>query len=139
MPAIEFVNLGQVLAGIKKRTEKLESIPKVAAQMGVLAVNEIKPLCAVKTGNWQGTIHAEVHQLSSFQYELWVGSKGAFNAAGYNYGARQERLNHPIEIGWGRAQGPMADLWNEKMHGILSRSISGSLSESFEFESMAGF
>ena len=139
MAKIEFVNIGQVMAGIKKRQEKLKNIPKVARQMGVLATNEIHPLTAKKTGNWDSTIHAEVSQISSFKWELWVGSKGAFSANGYNYGARQERLNHPIEIGWGRARGPMADLWNQRMHGIASRSVADSLSASFEFESMSGF
>lgn len=139
MSRIEFVNLGEVLAGIKARTEKLNQIPRVARQMGVLALNEIHPLTAKKSNTWDNSIHAEVHELGAFKWELWVGSKGAFAANGYNYGARQERLAHPIEIGWGRAQGPMSDLWNAKMHGALSRSVAGSISESFEFENMAGF
>lgn len=138
MAKIEFVNMGQVMAGIKKRQEKLKNIPKVARQMGVLATNEIRPLCAVKTGNWRDSVHAEVKQLSSFKWELWVGSKGAFSANGYNYGAKQERLNHPIEAGWGRARVPMSDLWNKIMHGVASSSITESIPENFEFASMAG-
>lgn len=138
MAKIEFVNMAQVMAGIKKRQDKLKNIPKVARQMGILATNEIHPLCAVKTGNWRDSIHSEVSQLSSFKWELWVGSKGAFSANGYNYGAKQERLNHPIEIGWGRARGPMADLWNKIMHGVASSSITESIPDNFEFASMAG-
>lgn len=138
MAKIEFVNMGQVMAGIKKRQEKLKNIPKVARQMGLLATNEIHPLTQKKTGNWDNSIHAEVKQLKSFQWELWVGSKGAFSDKGYNYGAKQERLNHPIEIGWGRARGPMSDLWNKVMHGVASSSITESIPDNFEFASMAG-
>ena len=138
MAKIEFVNMGQVMAGIKKRQEKLKNIPKVARQMGLLATNEIHPLTQKKTGNWDNSIHAEVKQLKSFQWELWVGSKGAFSDKGYNYGAKQERLNHPIEIGWGRARGPMVDLWNKIMHGVASSSITESIPDNFEFASMAG-
>ena len=138
MAKIEFVNLREVQAGLKKRQEKLKNIPKVARQMGTLATNEIHPLTAKKTGNWDSTIHAEVKQLKSFTWELWVGSKGAFSANGYNYGARQERLNHPIEMGWGRARGPMVDLWNKVMHGVASSRITESVPDNFEFASMAG-
>jgi hypothetical protein len=106
--------------------------------MGLLATNEIHPLTQKKTGNWDNSIHAEVKQLKSFQWELWVGSKGAFSDKGYNYGAKQERLNHPIEIGWGRARGPMVDLWNKIMHGVASSSITESMPDNFEFASMAG-
>lgn len=137
MAKIEFVNLREVQAGLKKRQDKLKNIPKVARQMGVLATNEIHPLTRKKTGNWDSTIHAEVSQISSFKWVLWVGSKGAFAANGYNYGARQEHLNHPIEIGFHRAEQGMKDLWNAAMHGAASRSIA--VSDNFEFMSMAGF
>jgi len=139
MAAITLTNLGEVLAGIKQRQEKLNNIPKVARQMGVLAVNEIKPLCAVKSGNWRDSIHAEVHPQGSFKVELWVGSKGAFSKNGYNYGTLQERTRHPIEIGWHRSLQGMKDLWQATMRGQASSSIAGSLAEHFEFASMAGF
>lgn len=166
MTGIQFVNIGEVLAGLKKQQETLENIPKAAKQMGVLAVNEIKPLCNVKTGNWRDTIHAEVHDLGKYKVELWVGSKGAFSGvssviaeakeakifhgtlrknvrkaqssgagSGYNYGVRQERLFHPIEIGWFRAQPAMMDLWNQIIHGQASRLVASP----DEFSNMAGF
>ena len=138
MAKIEFVNLREVQDGLKKRQDKLKNIPKVARQMGVLATNEIHPLTAKKTGNWDSTIHAEVSQISSFKWELWVGSKGAFSANGYNYGALQERTRHPIEIGWYKAKPAMTDLWQKMMHGAISRNVSMGSSDSRGFgESMA--
>lgn len=171
---IEFTNIREVLAGIKARQEKLQSVPKVARQMGVLALNEIHPLTNKKTHNWDNSIHAEVHQLSSFKWELWVGSKGAFtgvanviseakatktftgdlkknvraaqksgSGSGYNYGARQEKLYHPIDIGFHRAWPRMVDLWNQAIHGVASRTVSsgGDFGESMgdEFSMMGGF
>ena len=136
MASITLTNLGEILAGIKQRQERLNNIPKVAKQMGVLAVNEIKPLCAVKSGNWRDSIHAEVHPQGSFKVELWVGSKGAFAASGYNYGALQERTRHPIEIGFHRSIPTMTDLWQQAMHGQASRTVGGLVDE---FASMAGF
>jgi hypothetical protein len=125
MSSIQFVNLGEVLAGIEARKKKLENIPKLAAQMGVLATNEIHPLTHKKSTNWDSSIHAEVSDLGGYKYELWVGSRGAFSGKGYNYGARQERLYHPIEVGCHRAQPVMVDLWNEKMKGIVSVNAAG--------------
>jgi hypothetical protein len=78
MSSISFTNLGEVLASIEAKKKKLEDIPKLAAQMGVLALNEIHPLTNKKTGNWDSTIHAEVSEVGPHKYELWVGSKGAF-------------------------------------------------------------
>ena len=119
MSGIEFVNLGEVLAGIEARKKKLEDLPKLAAQMGVLALNEIHPLTNKKTGNWDASIHAEVSEVGAFRYELWVGSKGAFSGNGYNYGERQERLYHPIQIGCMRAEPGMKDLWFSSMSGMI--------------------
>ena len=125
MSGIEFVNIGEVLAGIEARKKRLNDLPKLAAQMGVMALNEIHPLTHKKTGNWDSTIHAEVSEVGSYKYELWVGSKGAFSGNGYNYGARQEKLFHPIEIGYHKAQPAMVDLWNEKMKGIATANAAG--------------
>lgn len=145
MPAakIEFTNIKEVLAGIEARKKKLLDVPKAARQMGVLACDEIHPRTNKKTGNWDGTIHAEVTQLSSFKWLLWVGSKGAFNGKGYNYGKRQEDLYHPISIGYHKAWPRMVDLWNQVIHGVASRTVTsgGSFGESMtdEFSNMAGF
>ena len=125
MSSIEFVNLGEVLAGIETRKKKLEDLPKLAKQMGVLALNAIHPLTHKKTGNWDSSIHAEVSEVGAFKVELWVGSKGAFSGSGYNYGKRQEDLYHPIEIGYHKAQPAMVDLWNEKMKGIATVNAAG--------------
>jgi hypothetical protein len=136
MSSIQFTNMGEVIAGMNARVAKLNSIPKVAAQMGVLALNEIKPLCAVKTGTWQGSWQAKVKDMGRYRFELVVFSSGAFNGKGFNYGLLQERLNHPGEMGWNRAQQAMKDQWNSAMHGIASRTISNAVDE---FASMAGF
>lgn len=125
MSSISFTNLGEVLAGIEARTKKLADLPKLARQMGVLALNEIHPLTHKKSNNWDNSIHAEVEEVGSYKYELWVGSKGAFNDAGYNYGKRQEDLYHPIETGWHKAQPAMTDLWNEFFHGITTANAAG--------------
>lgn len=77
--SIQFTNLGEVLAGIEARKKKLDDLPKLAAQMGVLALNEIHQLTHKKTGNWDASIHSEVTDLGGFKVELWVGSKGAFS------------------------------------------------------------
>jgi hypothetical protein len=149
MASIEWTNMGEVMAKMKAREEKLKAVPKAARQMGVLALNEIHPLTNKKTGNWDGTIHAEVTEISSFKWGLWVGSKGAFSGAGYNYGARQERLYHPIEIGWHKAWPRMVDLWRQAIHGESSNLVtmgdSGGASSDFgesmgsEFGMMGGF
>ena len=156
MTGIQFTNLGEVLAGMEKRQQRLKDIPKLAKQMGILATNEIHPLTHKKTNNWDSTIHAEVKEIGSFKWELWVGSRGAFTGvssaitaaktegamtktfkknvkaaqksgagSGYNYGARQERLYHPIEIGWHKANPAMADLWNAKMKGMTTANAAG--------------
>ena len=125
MTGIQFTNLSEVLAGMEKRQKRLDDIPKLARQMGVLATNEIHPLTHKKTGNWDSTIHAEVKEVGSFKWELWVGSRGAFAGSGYNYGARQERLYHPIEIGWHKANPAMVDLWNNKMKGMITANAAG--------------
>jgi len=111
--SFEFLNMGQVLRGIKEKQEKLKALEPTAKKMGVLATNEIHPLTRKKSGNWDESIHAEVHPMGNFKVELWVGSKGAFSEGGYNYGARQERLYHPIEIGWHKARPGMIDLWQK--------------------------
>lgn len=141
--SIEFTNLKEVLAGIEARKKKLEDVPKAARQMGVLALNEIHPLTNKKSHTWDNSIHAEVTQISAFKWQLWVGSKGAFNKTGYNYGKRQEDLYHPIRIGWHKAWPRMVDQWNKVVHGVAGRTISseGSFGESIasEFGNMAGF
>ena len=125
MTGIQFLNMGEVLAGIEARKKKLDDLPKLARQMGVMATNEIHPLTHKKSGTWDGSIHAEVKEVGTFQWELWVGSRGAFSGTGYNYGKRQEDLYHPIEIGWFKAQPAMTDLWNEKMKGIATMNAAG--------------
>ena len=130
---IQFTNLGEVLAGMEKRQQRLNDIPKLAKQMGVLATNEIHPLTHKKSTTWDSTIHAEVSQIGAHKWLLWVGSRGAFagnppsktDNGGYNYGARQERLYHPIEIGWHKANPAMADLWNAKMKGMITANAAG--------------
>lgn len=137
MARIQFTNINEVLAGFEKKKKLLDQLPQVAKQMGQLAVNEIKPLCNVKSGTWQGSIHAEVTQQGRDRVELWVGSKGAFSGDGYNYGAKQERLYHPIEIGVHKALPAMTDHWNQAMHGQASRTVSSSNID--EFGMMGGF
>ena len=125
MNGIQFVNLPEVLAGIEARKKRLDDLPKLAKQMGVMALNEIHPLTHKKTGNWDSSIHAEVSEVGAYKYELWVGSKGAFSGTGYNYGKRQEDLYHPIEIGWHKANPAMVDLWNSKMKGMITANAAG--------------
>ena len=145
MPGIGilFTNAAQIKASMDAKIKNIEAtLEKTAKQMGVLATNEIHPLTAKKTGNWDNSIHAEVSQLGPMKYELWVGSKGAFSKDGYNYGARQERLNHPIEMGWGRAQAPMKDLFQRNITaGLGGRAITQNVipSNVDEMASMAGF
>ena len=123
--SIQFTNLGEVLAGIEAKKKRLDDLPKLAAQMGVLALNEIHQLTHKKTGNWDASIHSEVTDLGGFKVELWVGSKGAFSGSGYNYGKRQEDLYHPIAEGCHKAEPAMVDLWNEKMKGIVTANAAG--------------
>jgi len=142
MTKIEFTNAAQVMASLNNRVKNIEAtLEKTAKQMGVLATNEIHPLTAKKTGNWDSTIHAEVKKLGSLKVELWVGSKGAFSN-GYNYGAFQERTRHPIEMGWIRAQSEMKNLFQRNITaGLGGRSITQNIASSGidEMASMAGF
>lgn len=136
MTGITWTNMKEVMAAMEARQKKLEDAPKMARKMGVLALNEIHPITHKRFNTWDSSIHAEVHQISSFKWELWVGSKGAFASpnggegsktdnGGYNYGKRQEDLYHPIEIGWHKAQPTMTDLWNEFFHGIVTANAAG--------------
>jgi hypothetical protein len=138
---IEFTNLDQVMARLKDKTKNIEAtLEKTAKQMGVLATNEIHPLTAKKSNTWDNSIHAEVKKIGSMKVELWVGSKGAFNN-GYNYGARQERLHHPIAMGWARAEGAMKDLFQRNITaGLGGRSITQNIASDNvdEFASMSG-
>jgi hypothetical protein len=138
MSSISFTNLNEVLAGIEKRKKKLDDLPKLARQMGVMATNEIHPLTHKKSHNWDNTIHAEVKEVGSYKWELWVGSRGAFSGTGYNYGKRQEDLFHPIAIGWHKAQPAMSDLWNSRMKDLETISRLMSDFQDFDFGSMAG-
>jgi hypothetical protein len=147
MASIEWTNMGEVMRGMKAREEKLKSAPKIARQMGVLALNEIHPLTRKKSNNWDNSIHAEVHEIRSFVWELWVGSKGAFNGDGYNYGKRQEDLYHPIDIGFHKAWPRMVDLWRTQWQGLASNLVStgddngGGFGETMgdDFSMMGGF
>jgi hypothetical protein len=152
---IEFTNASQVMASLNNRVKNIEAtLEKTAKQMGVLATNEIHPLTHKVSSNWDSSIHATVKKLGPMKYELWVGSKGAFsggktygsppdnNPIGYNYGARQERLFHPIEMGRIRAEAPMKDLFQRNITaGLGGRSITQNIASSGidEMASMAGF
>lgn len=138
MSSISFTNLNEVLAGIEKRKKKLDDLPKLARQMGVMATNEIHPLTHKKSNNWDNSIHAEVKEVGAFKWELWVGSRGAFSGTGYNYGKRQEDLFHPIAIGWHKAQPAMSDLWNSRMKDLTTISALMSDFQDFDFGSMGG-
>lgn len=125
MTGITWTNMREVMDGMAARQKKLEDVPKLARQMGAIATAETKKLAPdplhVQSGNWRKSIHAEVKEVGGCKWELWFGSRGAFSEDnGYNYGAKQERLYHPIEIGWNRAWPKMLDLWNEKMKGIVT-------------------
>lgn len=142
MSSISFTNLGEVLAGMEKRKKKLDGLPKLARQMGVMATNAIHSLppdiMRRKSSNWANTIHAEVKEIGSYKWELWVGSRGAFSGTGYNYGKRQEDLYHPIAIGWHKAQPGMSDLWNSRMKDLETISRLMSDFQDFDFGSMGG-
>ena len=125
---IKCLNLDKIVADLEARSQSMDAtLEKTAKQMGILATNEIHPLTAKKTGNWDSTIYAKVTKLGPFKYELWVGSKGAFTNGkkndipgddtpnGRNYGADQEHLNHPIEMGWNAAQAAMKDLYQRNI------------------------
>jgi hypothetical protein len=145
MPDIEikFTNAAQIVASLNAKVKNIEStLEKTARQMGVLATNEIHPLTHKKSNTWDNSIHAVVTKLGPFKYELWVGSKGAFAKGGYNYGARQERLFHPIEKGWWAAQGPMKDLYQKNITaGLMGKSITQNIAPGSvdEIGMMAGF
>ena len=142
MSFIELINKQVIQASLDAKGKGIQAVlEKTAKQMGVLATNEIHPLTAKRTGNWDSTIHAEVHLLSVGKVELWVGSMGAFSKDGYNYGALQEHTRHPIEIGWTKAQPAMRDLFQKNITaGLGGREVSQSINSrnADEFEMMAG-
>lgn len=143
--SISFTNAAQVIASMKSKAANIEkALEATATGMGNLAVNEIKPLCRVgPTGNWRRSVHKEVKKLGAMKYELWVGSRGAFSdEGGYNYGAKQERLHHPIEQGWWQAQAGMKDLYQRNITaGLGGKSITQNIATSDvdEMSMMAGF
>lgn len=118
MTGITWTNMKEVMDGMAARQKKLEDVPKTARKMGVLALNEIHPLTHKKSGNWDSSIHAEVKEVGAYKYELWVGSRGAFSGAGYNYGKRQEDLYHPVEVGFFRAWPKMVELWQNQFSSM---------------------
>lgn len=144
--SIQFVNFAEVMNGLKSRKEKVQPVlVKTAKQMGVVTMNEVHPLTNKKSHTWDNSIHVEVHEIETGKVELWAGSKGAFNGKGYNYGARQERLYHPIEIGWHRADSARHDIFQKNIteglggRASATRAIAESISENFEFANMGGF
>jgi len=151
MTKIEFTNASQVMASLNNRVKNIEAtLEKTAKQMGVLATNEIHPLTHKLTTTWDSSIHAEVKKIGAMKVELWVGSRGAFAGnppsdkpnGGFNYGARQERLFHPIERGWIAAQSEMKNLFQRNITaGLGGRSITQNIASSGidEMASMAGF
>jgi hypothetical protein len=142
---IQFTNAAKIIASIDSRVKNIEqTLEATATGMGNLAVNEIAPLCRVgPTGNWRRSVHKEVKKLGPMKYELWVGSRGAFSKEdGYNYGAKQERLHHPIEMGRQKAEAGMRDLFQKNITaGLGGKSITQNIASSNidEFGSMAGF
>jgi hypothetical protein len=138
---IQFTNAAQIKASLDAKAKNIEAtLEKTARQMGVLATNEIHPLTHKKSNTWDNSIHADVKKIGPFKYELWVGSKGAFTKAGYNYGARQERLNHPIERGFMSAESGMKDLFQRNITaGLGGRSITQNIASDNvdEFASMS--
>ncbi len=140
---ITFTNFKEVMMGMQKRIDRIEgTLEKAGKQMGILAENEIHPLTNKKSHNWDNSIKSRVQKIGPFKFELWVGSKGAFNGKGYNYGARQERLFHPIETGWHRSMPARLDTFQRLVTaGLAGRSVSQNISSGSvdEFASMAGF
>jgi len=137
---IKFTNASQIMAALDAKVKNIEkTLESTATGMGNLAVNEIKPLCHVRTGNWRDSVHAEVKSLGPMRYELWVGSRGDFNGSGYNYGAKQEALNHPVAMGWQAAQGEMRELYQKNITaGLQGKSITRPVSGPDEFAGMTG-
>jgi hypothetical protein len=131
---IEFINKSEVLASLQKKKEKLAAMPRVASQMGFLALNEIRSNCAVKTGNWRDSWNLEVNQQGEATWELKVFSPGAFAENGFDYGELQERTRWPGAIGWHRAIPLMIDLFRTAMSGEESNLVMAPS----EFSSMSG-
>lgn len=95
---------------IARKNRAMPVAEQIAWQMGHTAENEIHPITRKKTGQWDSSIHTEVINEGD-RIKLWVGSHGAFSPRGYNYGALQEALNHPIEIGFHRALPDMREFF----------------------------
>ncbi len=141
--SITFNNSAKIIADLQAKTKNIEQVLESTAEgMGDLAVNAIKPLCKVDSGNWRRSVHKEVKKLGPMKYELWVGSRGAFSKEnGYNYGAKQERLHHPIEAGYAAAQDAMKDLYQRNItQGLQGKGITRSISSESvdEMSMMAG-
>ena len=116
---IEFVNLGEVLAGIQKKVDMMENLQPTARKMAQAATNDIKKNCRVDTGNWKKSWKPFVEKKSDLVYEFGARSEGAFNG-GTNYGLIQEALNHPGEIGWHQSLPEQQDIFNKNIRGIVT-------------------
>lgn len=140
------VNLEEVLGAASSRLENIKAAQKkCAVQQGITAKqtmqNEVPP--HVVTGHWQKSINYHVEELSDLQVQVTVGSNGA-----ERYYYIQEALNHPIEIGWHKAQPELTNIYQRGItEGLLGRSVTqnvggsggmGTQSSGFDEFSMMG-
>ena len=123
------VNLDEVLGAANSRLENIKvAQKKCAAQQGITAKQimqaEVPP--HIVTSHWQKSISYHVEELSDLQVQVTVGSNGA-----ERYYYIQEALNHPIEIGWHKAQPELTNIYQRVItEGLLGRSVTQNVSGS---------
>jgi hypothetical protein len=106
-------NVDEVLAGLRERQKKVnEAVKRAADQCGVIAKSTTDPITPYKTGNLQGSVHAEVSQISDGIWQLWFGTRGAFGEGGYNYAPIQEFWTGFLSTGWFLSKPEFQERWN---------------------------
>lgn len=140
MSGIQLINLEEVQAGVKRKLEDIQKAQMVAAkQMGITARQVIRAEVPphIVTSHWQKSINYHVARISDLKVEVTVGSNGA-----ERYYYLQEAINHPIAIGWHKAQPQMTDIYQKVIsEGLLGRSVTQNVDSGNidEFASMSGF
>ena len=139
MSGIQLINLGEVQAGIKRKLEDIQKAQMVCAkQMGIAARQVIRAEVPphIVTSHWQKSINYHVARISDLKVEMTVGSNGA-----ERYYELQERINHPIAIGWHKVQPQLTDIYQRVItQGLLGKQVTQNVSSDDvdEFSMMSG-
>jgi len=132
MPTCQITsNITEFRAELERRKEKLnEAVQLTGRQCAILGKNnvikEVPP--HIRTGNWRDSWDGKSEETGPAQAHVEIWSPGAFAENGFNYGALQEALNHPGEIGVHISEPEFKERWQANItNGIYGREITESV------------